>query len=254
VWPITAGSTRGARSQTGKSDTGHARKRLISGPLHPSPMGIRDTRLERGRRKASECKARLLHELRAARHAAGVSQSSLARQLGWSQTRYSQFERATRPATVDDVCLVAVMLGLRPRFDLFREDEGVRDQGHQRLIARFCAILSSLWSVHREAPFPTLGDLRSWDVLIRLGTAFRVGVEAETRVRDQQELVRRIRQRELHGGVDAIVVLLSDSAHNRRLVGELRESLGPDYATPARSLIRALRTGQPLPGSGVIVL
>jgi len=105
-----------------------------------------------------------------------------------------------------------------------------------------------------EAPFPTLGDLRSWDLLIRLGSVHRVGVEAETRLRDIQELVRRIRQRELHGGVDHILIVLSDSQHNRRFADELRAALGPTYRCQPTDLLLALKAGQPLPGYGVILV
>jgi hypothetical protein len=89
---------------------------------------------------------------------------------------------------------------------------------------------------------------------MRLGSDYRVGVEAETRLHDIQELVRRIRQRELHGGADHILVILSDSQHNRRHADELRSAVGPDYLTPPRDLVAALRAGRPLPGSGVILL
>lgn len=146
------------------------------------------------------------------------------------------------------------MLGLQVTIQFHPRGEAVRDIGQIKLIARFRALLSASWHVMIEAPFPTLGDLRSWDVLIRLGSAHRVGVEAETRIRDVQELVRRIRQRELHGGVDEILIILSDTTHNRRLVDELRRALGDGYATPPRQLLAALRTGSPLAGSGLILL
>lgn len=196
----------------------------------------------------------LLSELREARSEANVSQAALAVHLGWPQSRYSKFERNVRPATFEDVCLVATMLGLRPRLALYRVDEGIRDRGAQRLIGRFCEILAPVWAVAREAPFPTLGDLRSWDVLIRLEHAYRVGIEAETRLRDIQELVRRIRQRELHGRVDQILIVLSNSAHNRLHADELRAALGSAYETSPHALRAARGNGQALPGSGVILL
>ena len=217
-------------------------------------MSAKDDRVGKGQILGTKVVALLAAEIRDSRQDANLSQVAVAKRLGWSQTRYSRFERNVEPITVEDVFVVATVLGLRPRFDLYRVQEGLRDQGSQKLVDRFCALLSPLWSVKREAPFPTLGDLRSWDVLIRLGSSFRAGVEAETRLRELEELVRRVRQRELHGGVDAIVVALSRSAHNRAHVHELRTALGDSYATPAGDLLTALRTGRPLPGSGVILL
>ncbi len=100
---------------------------------------------------------------------------------------------------------------------------------------------------------PTPGDRRSWDLLLRL-PAQLIGVEAETRIRDMQQLVRHVHQRERDGGVDAIVLLLAATRTNRELIDELRLALGPSYATSPRQILRALRGGQPVPGSGVVML
>lgn len=217
-------------------------------------MATRETRLDRGRSHARQLTATLLSELRLTRRTAGISQAALGRLLGWPQSRFSEFERNKRDPTIGEICEVGALLGLKPTIQLHPEEEPLRDRGQLKLIARFRALLSTTWHVMIEAPFPTLGDLRSWDVLIRLGSTYRVGVEAETRIRDIQELVRRIRQRELHGGVDEILIILSDTTHNRRLVGELREALGERYAASPRTLHAGLRTGSPLPGSGLILL
>ena len=50
-----------------------------------------------------------------------------------------------------------------------------------------------------------------------------------------RRLTRRTRGRERDGQVDAILIVLSDSATNRRLVDELRASLGPAYAHRRRA-------------------
>jgi hypothetical protein len=98
-----------------------------------------------------------------------------------------------------------------------------------------------------------MGDRLSWDLVIRLADQL-VGVEVETRIRDVQHLVRRMRERQRDGGADVIVLVLSDSAVNRRLIAELLEVLGPDFATSPRALLSALRSGRSLPGSGVILI
>jgi hypothetical protein len=83
---------------------------------------------------------------------------------------------------------------------------------------------------------------------------WRTEARKETRIRDIQALVRRIRLRERDGGVDTIVIVLADSSANRRLAGALREALGADYETSPRQVMSALRAGQPLPASGVVLL
>jgi transcriptional regulator with XRE-family HTH domain len=193
-------------------------------------------------------------ELRSSRSTAGISQRQLAKELGCGQAEISRLECLVGDLTLTRLSEWAALLGLSLAASLHPAGEPIRDVAQTKLIGRFQKILASIWIVALEAPFPTLGDLRSWDVFIRLGSAFRVGVEAETRVRDQQELVRRIRQRELHGGADEILLILSDTAHNRRLAGELRDALGPRYSTSPSAIVAAIRAGRPLPGSGVILL
>jgi transcriptional regulator with XRE-family HTH domain len=196
---------------------------------------------------------RTLDELQLARTTANVSQEALAALLDWSQPRYSKFERGQQRPAVHEVCEVAAALGLEASVVLRRVEEGLRDSGQMRVMARFQRLLSPRWHASIEAPFPALGDLRSWDALLRLRD-HRVGVEIETRLRDQQELIRRIRQREVHGRVDEILVVLSESRHNRLLVDGLRAGLGVRYGATPRELRAALRDGNPLPRSGVLLV
>ena len=104
-----------------------------------------------------------------------------------------------------------------------------------------------------EVPLPVPGDRRSWDLLLRLDDQL-IGVEAETRIRDIQANVRRIRGRERDGGVDEIVIVLSDTRRNGDLVAELRLALGSRFNTSPRTLLSALRSGRRLPGSGLVLV
>lgn len=196
---------------------------------------------------------RLLTELREARLVRGIAQSSMAGELGMSQPHFWRLENGQRAASVTRLAEMASVLGFELALSLHPIGDAIRDRGQQALIGRFRPLLSPLWQVTAEAPFPRLGDSRSWDLLLRLG-AQRVGVEAETRIRDVQSLIRRIRGREVDGGADVVLLVLSDSAHNRRLVDELREALGNGWSTPVRATLRALRRGESLAGSGVVLL
>jgi hypothetical protein len=133
----------------------------------------------------------------------------------------------------------------------------VRDKAQLAIGRRFDALLASAWRVTDETPLLGVGDRRSWDKLLRLTTGPRrhlVGVDIESRIRDIQALVRRTRERERDGHADSILIVLSDSATNRRLAPDLRASLGPNYAASPRAVLRALRVGEPLPGSGVVLV
>ncbi len=56
------------------------------------------------------------------------------------------------------------------------------------------------------------------------------------------------------GGCDALLLILSDSAHNRNLVDDLRAALGDDFRANPRDVLRGLRSGTRLDGSGVILI
>ena len=121
---------------------------------------------------------------------------------------------------------------------------------------RFDAVLSHLWQVTDETLLPGAGEQRAWDKLLRLtdATRYLVGADIESRVWDVQAIVRRTRGRERDGQVDHILIVLADTAHNRRVADELRDGLGPDYASSSRRITAALRRGERLPGSGVILI
>ena len=145
------------------------------------------------------------------------------------------------------------VLGLELGAGLHPVGEALRDKGHQALIGRFRALLSPAFRVMAEVLLPNPGDRRAWDLVLRLPNQI-IGVEAETRVRDIQWLVRRIHERERDGGTDVVLLVLADTRANRALLNELLTALGPNYSTSPRRILGALRTGQSLPGSGVVLV
>jgi hypothetical protein len=133
----------------------------------------------------------------------------------------------------------------------------LRDKGQLAVGRRFDRLLADAWRVTDETLLPGTGELRAWDKLLRLvGASPRhlVGADIETRIRDIQALTRRTRARERDGHVDAILIVLADTATNRRLAPELRDSLGDGYATSPRAIFKALRRGDRLVGCGVILV
>src|SRR4051794_16147402 len=226
-------------------------KTAISGCGHPRSMATRQAYRDRGRARGRLLVGKLVGELITARRTAGISQVAVAQHVGCSQSEISRLERLV---SIDDVslvrvCEIAAVLGLDVSVGLHPNGDQLRDQGHQRLIARFVARLGNGWRAAREVPFPRHGDPRSWDLVLRsagLAATSRhqvVGVEAETRIRDVQALTRRIRERERDGGTDVVVLVLSDSAVNRRLLPELLDALGPSFSISPRALLNALKSG-----------
>jgi hypothetical protein len=157
----------------------------------------------------------------------------------------------TRLSEIASVLGYEVSVGLHPIGD------PVRDKGQLACGRRFGALLSDRWRVTDETLLPGAGEQRAWDKLLRLTDAaprYQVGADIESRVWDIQAIVRRTRARERDGQVDHILIVLADSAHNRRIADELRRALGADYATGSPRIMAALRKGERLSGSGVVLV
>ena len=187
-----------------------------------------------------------------------MSQRQLAREIGWSSSAVGRFEADQRADVgVIDLSEMASLLGFELSLGLHPIGDPIRDKGQQACSRRFDRVLPDRWRVTNETLLPGAGELRAWDKLLRLvGETPRclVGVDIESRVWDVQAIVRRTRARERDGQVDHILIALADTAHNRRIVEELRTMLGDAYGTGPRSILAALRTGTALPGSGVVLI
>ena len=221
-------------------------------------MATKETRRQRGQRRGRELDRRLLREIRDARLTAGLSQADVAAAMGWSQSGYARFEGAQlKDLGIVDLSIAASALGYEISVGVHPIGDSVRDKGQLAVGNRFAGMLSDAWRVTDETLLPGAGEQRAWDKLMRLigeSPPYLVGVDIETKVWDVQALVRRTRGRERDGNADHILVVLADTAHNRRVADELRRALGPAYATAARDIVRALRLGERLVGSGVVLV
>jgi transcriptional regulator with XRE-family HTH domain len=201
---------------------------------------------------------RMATEVRGARLTAGVSQLQLAAEAGSSDSAIARLEAGQRKDLgIIELSEIASVLGYEVSVGLHPIGDPVRDKGQLACGRRFDAFLSDRWRVTDETLLPGTGEQRAWDKLLRLVDAsprYLVGVDIESRVWDVQAMVRRTRARERDGQVDAILIVLADTAHNRRVADELRSVLGPAYATGPRRLFGGLRAGERLVGSGVVLL
>ena len=103
-----------------------------------------------------------------------------------------------------------------------------------------------------EVPLPRPGDPRSWDAFLRVGPG-RIGVEAETRPTDAQELTRRTLAKKRDGGVDCVILLLRDTRHVRRLLREHGELIGTSFSLDSDAALAALADGR-MPARDSIIL
>lgn len=221
-------------------------------------MPTRETRRLRGERRGKMLVGRAVRELQTAREDGNVSLAQLAAEIGSSESALSRLERL-RLADVGVVRLseIASALGYEISLGIHPVGDPLRDSAQLVIGRRLVGLLGPPWSVLNEVLLPNPGDRRSWDKVVRLDGSdppYAIGVDIESRIRDVQALVRRTREREADHRVQAILLVLADSATNRRLVGQLMENLGDAYRSPMRELRQSLKSGAPLPGSGVLLV
>ena len=190
-------------------------------------------------------------ELRAARITRGLSQVALAAATRIDQADISRIERGVRAGvTIKALARLTTAVGLDLSLKAFPGGEPIRDVAHATLLARFRTAAGERWHWAAEVPLPMSGDRRAWDRLLR-GAGAAIGVEAETRPTDMQELQRRVAQKKRDGQVDRVILVLADTAWNRRLLR--LNDLESTFPVPGRVAMRALAEGRD-PGGDAVVL
>lgn len=194
------------------------------------------------------------NELREGRVGAGLSQADVGRAVGVSTAQVSRIERALLPhVALGDLVGIAATLGLDLSARLYPVGDPIRDAAHVALLRRLQARLHPTLSWRTEVPLPLAGDRRAWDAVIR-GIGFLVAVEAETRLHDVQSMSRRLASKRRDGGVDAVILLVADTRHNRAALDAAASGLRSDFSGDARSTLRSLGGGQDPGRSSIIVL
>ena len=192
-------------------------------------------------------------ELRHARLAAGLSQAAVAAAARLSQGAVSRLEHARTPyPDIVEAARIARMVGLELRIQCFPAAGQLRDAAHIALIRRFLARLPS--SVRRQLEAPVRnGDLRAWDLLVQIGP-IRIGVIAETRIRDLQLLLRREHRKQLDGSIDFLLLLVADTRHNRSALQEAGPLVTDSFPLGTRTILSQLSRGEPPRENGVVIL
>lgn len=148
--------------------------------------------------------------------------------------------------SIDHVARAAEVLGLQLAAQLHPNGDPVRDRPQLRLLARFRPRLSPALRWRAEVPIPIAGDLRSGDGMIG-GEGWDALVEAETHLGDIQLIERRASAKQRDLGANRLVLLVSDTRHNREVLGlhpELRERFPMDTRTCLARLGRGEDPGE----------
>ena len=235
------------------------RKRSASKPScshygHTAPMATRRDRGAEADRISRAIRVAIGAELLDARRGIGVSQTVAGRSVGMSHAQFGRIERGVLAnVTVDQLARACGAVGLKLVVRAYPDGDSVRDVGHLALLARLRARIPSSIQVRTEVPLAIAHDKRAWDLVLGTG-ADRVAVEGETRLQDLQALERRIALKQRDGSMDRIILLVSDTATNRRVLAEQRETLRGRFPGDGRQVLAALRSGTLPDASAVLVL
>jgi transcriptional regulator with XRE-family HTH domain len=217
-------------------------------------VAVKERVLSSGKRRGERLVREYGDAIRELRTGLGLSRRELVAALGISESKLARWERAEPPfPDLFEATLAMRVLGQDLAVKWYPAGGALRDVAHAKLTARFLRLIPPGTARRLEAPIPGTGDLRAWDVLLRLGPAL-VGVAIETRLRDLQALLRREQQKARDSHVDRLLLVLLNSHSNRRAVAEagtlIREALPLD----GRSIRPALREGRDPGGNGLIYL
>lgn len=192
--------------------------------------------------------------LRELRLGSGLTRRGLAAGMEISESKLARWERGEPPhPDLHDAAVVMRLLGHDFVANWYPAGGALRDVAHARLLGAFVRLLPPSVPRRLEAPIPIPGDLRAWDVLVDLA-GVRVGVAAETRLRDWQALLRREEQKMRDSGVRRLLLVLRNSHANRRAVAEAGQAIRQALPLDGRSTLPALRRGRDPGGSGLLFL
>jgi transcriptional regulator with XRE-family HTH domain len=217
-------------------------------------MVSRERAVDIGAARGREILGRLPAEARAARLALGLGQADVAAALGISRSQVSRIERGRSPdLTFDLAARLFAVLGHELAVRTYPSGDPIRDTAHAALLERLRARCHRSFRWQTEVPLPIAGDLRAWDATA-IGPACRIGIEAETRLRDIQALDRRLALKERDGGMDRLILLVLDSRSNRAAIRAREADLGLRFPVPGARALELLGVGVDPGGNALILL
>jgi len=217
-------------------------------------MPVRVRLIEEARRRASRVRVDLGREIRAARLAAGLRMRDVGHAIGRSASWVSRAERGllVRVSYVE-LSVLAAAVGLKMWTTTFPSERLLRDAPQLRLLQRFRARIGEGWRWTFEVVLPDRLDQRAADAVIR-NPSGAVMIEAFTRLADAQSQLRAVHLKARDLGVGRVVIVLAESAANRRALAEAADVIAADFPLGTRAVLRALSEGRDPGANGIVVL
>ena len=213
-----------------------------------------EKRIDRAQRKALRSLEEIGREVRLARLNHDLSQGIAADAAGMSQPTWSRIERGVAVGvSVPDLARALAVVGLDLHLRGYPGGSPMRDIAHLELLRRLRSSLGPGVRWATEVPLPNPGDHRSWDALAAVARV-RIGIEAETRARDAQELKRRVETKRRDGGVDHVILLLAATRHHRAFLRAAGDDFRATYPLPGKIILDRLGASADPGGSGIVLL
>lgn len=195
-----------------------------------------------------------MRDLRAARMMAGLSQASVAAGIGRSRELIADWENRRRSPELVDLIRWGVVVGLDIPLRAYPGGSPLRDAGQLRTLARARERIGGTWHWRTEVPVSRdPRDRRAVDAVIeRDGVA--IGLEVITRLTDAQAQVRGALLKQEAAGVERMILVLSDTRHNRQALKDAAPTLQPAFPLATRSILRDLSVDRVPAANGVLLV
>jgi len=222
-------------------------------------MPGRQRAVDRGTDRARHLRIEIGREIDRARLERGLGYAVVGRAMGMSGVQVARICRGQVPGvSLERLAQLCAVVGLELAARGYPVGSAIRDHAHVALLERLRVRLAPELRWRLEVPvieLPLAGavDLRSWDAAID-GFGWTIRVEAETRVSDDQSLIRRVTLKQRDGSIDCVVLLLSDTRHHRELLDAAGDALRTLFPIGPRAALSALAAGRKPPGSCLVLL
>jgi transcriptional regulator with XRE-family HTH domain len=215
-------------------------------------MAVRRDLVREAERQARRQVDDAIRELRNARLAAGLRQSVVAKALGISRQLLSTWELGRVLPDPLQFARWGAVVGRDVRLAVYSAGSALRDSAHVDLLTRARGAIAGPWTWRTEVPVSTEPlDRRAIDVVLT-AAGMRIGLELVTRLIDAQALIRQANLKLEAGRLAHMILVLSDTAHNREAVRAAGAYLKDSYPLESRAVLAALRAGQLTAASGAI--
>jgi transcriptional regulator with XRE-family HTH domain len=235
------------------------RNRSVSGDADDARMRpARWTAADAGHARAIQLARRIGTEVRLARMIAGLTQAQVAARAGTSQTKVSRIERGLGTHDLGVISRAAAAVGHELGVRLYPTSlVRLRDGGQLGVARAVVSAMAPPWSSRLEVPVSAqAADRRAVDVLATHPDEV-VAIEIERWLSDFQAQLRagqlkRDALAERAGRPVRLVVAVRDTHRNRLAVREFASLLEAALPMPSHRIWRALRSGKPISGDGIL--